>query len=81
MKKVFGARPAQLFIQLYIENLFLTAFALFLAWVIIEMTYDIQIHILEIKAIVQKHYNIGICAAIEKLENILCFLVTINRIC
>lgn len=57
---MFGARPAQLFIQLYIENLFLTAFALFLAWVIIEMTYDIQIHILEIKAIVQKHYNIWI---------------------
>lgn len=60
MKKVFGARPAQLFIQLYIENLFLTAFALFLAWVIIEMTYDIQVHILEIKSIVQKHYNIWI---------------------
>ena len=60
MKKVFGAQPVQLFIQLYIENLFLTAFALFLAWVIIEITYDIQIHILEIKAIVSKHYNIWI---------------------
>ena len=60
MKKVFGARPFQLFIQLFIENLFMTALALFLAWVIIEMTYGIQSHILEIKAIVSERYNIGI---------------------
>ncbi len=62
MKKVFGARPFQLFIQLYTENLFLTALALFLGWVIIEITSGIQIHLLEIKAVVPGSYNIGISA-------------------
>lgn len=41
MKKVFGARPMQLFIQLYAENWVLTAIALFIGWVFIEITQPI----------------------------------------
>ena len=64
MKKVFGARLIQLFVQLYIENLFLTAIALFLGWVLIEITNDIQIHTLEIKSIVPMSYNILISVSL-----------------
>lgn len=57
MKKVFGARPAQLFIQLYAENLVLTAIALFLSWTIIEITQPIQINQLGIAATVGSSFN------------------------
>ncbi|MDL2255832.1 ABC transporter permease [Parabacteroides sp. OttesenSCG-928-K15] len=38
MKKVFGANAKEIAVQLYMENLFMTAIALFLAWVVIEVT-------------------------------------------
>ena len=57
MKKVFGARPAQLFIQLYTENLVLTAIALFLGWMIIEVTDPLQINLLGISTIVGSSFN------------------------
>lgn len=57
MKKVFGARPVQLFIQLYAENLVLTAIALFLSWMIIEITQPMQINQLGIIATVGSSFN------------------------
>lgn len=57
MKKVFGARPVQLFIQLYAENLVLTAIALFLSWMIIEITQPMQIYQLGIVATVGSSFN------------------------
>lgn len=57
MKKVFGARPAQLFIQLYAENLVLTTISLFLSWMIIEITLPIQENQLGITATVGSSFN------------------------
>ena len=57
MKKVFGARPAQLFIQLYAENLVLTTISLFLSWMIIEITLPIQENQLGITATVDSSFN------------------------
>ena len=57
MKKVFGARPVQLFTQLYVENLILTAIALFLSWMIIEITDPLQINLLGISTIVGSSFN------------------------
>lgn len=37
MKKVFGANRVQVATQLFMENLFMTAFALLLAWVFVEI--------------------------------------------
>lgn len=38
MKKVFGANIRQVAVQLYLENLFMTAIALFIAWIFIELS-------------------------------------------
>ncbi|RHJ79586.1 ABC transporter permease [Parabacteroides sp. AM08-6] len=38
MKKVFGANRKQLFSQLYIENFLLSALAVFIGWVFVELT-------------------------------------------
>lgn len=57
MKKVFGARPVQLFIQLYAENLVLTAASLFLSWMIIEITNPMQINLLGISTVVGSSFN------------------------
>lgn len=38
LKKVYGANKSHLFIQIWMENLLLTASALFVAWFIIEIT-------------------------------------------
>ncbi|RHU23328.1 ABC transporter permease [Parabacteroides sp. TM07-1AC] len=58
MKKVFGARPMQLFIQLYAENWVLTAIALFIGWVFIEITQPIQVNQLDIIATVGATFNL-----------------------
>ncbi|KKB52096.1 hypothetical protein HMPREF1212_00236 [Parabacteroides sp. HGS0025] len=57
MKKVFGARPVQLFIQLYAENLVLTAASLFLSWMIIEITNPMQLNLLGISTVVGSSFN------------------------
>lgn len=38
LKKIFGSTPIHLFVQLYIENLFLIAIALCLSWFLIEIS-------------------------------------------
>ena len=38
IKKVFGANKTQLFLQLYMENLFMAVIAVFLAWALIELS-------------------------------------------
>ena len=38
LKKVFGNNSAQLFSQLYIENLCLTLVSLFIAWFLVEIS-------------------------------------------
>lgn len=48
MKKVFGASPRQLFNQLFIENITLTAMALMIGWVFVEITSGLQINVLRI---------------------------------
>lgn len=40
MKKVFGANSRQVAMQLYLENLFMTGIALFIAWIFIELSID-----------------------------------------
>ena len=40
MKKVFGANIRQVAVQLYLENLFMTTIALFIAWIFIELSRD-----------------------------------------
>ena len=57
MKKVFGARPAQLFVQLYAENMVLTAISLFLSWMIIEITNPLQINLFGISPVVGSSFN------------------------
>lgn len=37
LKKIFGNNPFRLFVQLYVENLFLTAIALFVCWFFLEL--------------------------------------------
>lgn len=41
MKKVFGANGKQVAVQLYLENLLMTAIALFTAWIFIELSQDV----------------------------------------
>lgn len=41
MKKVFGANSKQVAVQLYLENLLMTAIALFTAWIFIELSQDV----------------------------------------
>lgn len=48
LKKVFGSSPKQLLLQLYIENLCLTFFALFIAWFFIEISAKPLNHYLEV---------------------------------
>lgn len=38
MKKVFGAGSSMMFIQLYLENILMMAFAILLSWIFIEVT-------------------------------------------
>lgn len=38
VKKVYGAAKRQIFIQIYVENLFMTFIAVFFAWLLIEVT-------------------------------------------
>ncbi|HJF92611.1 MAG TPA: ABC transporter permease [Mediterranea massiliensis] len=38
IKKVFGAGKAAIFVQIYVENMFLAGFALLLCWTILEVT-------------------------------------------
>ncbi|WP_455643152.1 ABC transporter permease [Parabacteroides sp.] len=40
MKKVFGAKRVHLLGQIYIENIFIIACALFIGWVFVELTQD-----------------------------------------
>lgn len=56
MKKVFGARPGEIFLQLYIENLIQAALALFIGWAVIELTQNLQIRELGIIAIVSNTF-------------------------
>ena len=60
MKKVFGAGKLQLFGQLYIENVCLTALAVFAGWVCIELTGDLVEHHLGITQYAGKNFDIGL---------------------
>lgn len=60
MKKVFGATPRQIFIQLYAENLTLVGIALLLGWTIIEITYPLQINILQITSTTPQIFNLAL---------------------
>lgn len=64
MKKVFGARPTQLFIQLYAENLTLTIIAMFISWMIIETSLPLQINLLGIVSTVESSFNIILTVAL-----------------
>lgn len=64
MKKVFGARPSQLFIQLLAENLVLTAISLSISWMIIEITNPMQINMLGISTVVGSSFNMILSIAL-----------------
>lgn len=57
LKKVFGARLKDLFLQLYTESLVLTAFALLLAWVFIEITRGFQTELFQMEIIPAPAFN------------------------
>lgn len=60
MKKVFGASPRQLFNQLFIENITLTAMALMIGWVFVEITSGLQINVLRIPSITPPGFGLAI---------------------
>lgn len=57
VKKVYGASRKQLFTQIYIENLFMTAIAVFLAWLFIEATSKFAESHLSIPFYSDIHFN------------------------
>lgn len=58
MKKVFGANIRQVAVQLYLENLFMTALSLFIAWILIELSQDIVNGFLGIPSISNMQFSI-----------------------
>lgn len=64
MKKVFGARPKQLFIQLYIENLVLTFLALLSGWALIELTEKWQVRLFQITVTDNLPFNLLLSVSI-----------------
>lgn len=58
MKKVFGANIRQVATQLYLENLFMTAIALFVAWIFIELSKDFVNGLLGIPFISNMQFSI-----------------------
>ena len=64
MKKVFGANSRQVAIQLYLENLFMTAIALFGAWIFIELSTEIVQGILGIPIVPNTSFNIALSIGI-----------------
>ena len=58
MKKVFGANSHQVAIQLYLENLFMTGIALFIAWIFIELSIDTVNGILSIPIISNTKFSL-----------------------
>lgn len=63
MKKVFGAHPRQLFIQLYLENLVLTGIALLIGWCLTEITQNLQENLLGITIISRLSFNLLLSAS------------------
>lgn len=58
MKKVFGASSKQTATQIYIENLFMTAIALFVAWILIELSQGVVHSLLGMPLISNNSFNI-----------------------
>lgn len=58
MKKVFGANGKQVAVQLYLENLLMTAIALFTAWIFIELSQDVIKDLLGIPVASNTHFSI-----------------------
>ncbi|MDL2208991.1 ABC transporter permease, partial [Parabacteroides sp. OttesenSCG-928-O15] len=57
MKTVFGARPFQLFCQMYVENLVLTLLAVIIGWALIEITSGLQTSLLQIEIVNNPRFN------------------------
>lgn len=64
MKKVFGANKKQVALQLYLENLLMTAIALFMAWIFIELSMDLVNGLLGIPLVPNLSFNILLSAGI-----------------
>lgn len=64
MKKVFGASPRQLFIQLFAENLALTAVALLVGWALIEITSGLQVNVLRIPSVTPPGFGLAVSLAL-----------------
>lgn len=64
MKKVFGASPRQLFVQLFAENLALTAVALLVGWALIEITSGLQVNVLRIPSVTPPGFGLAVSLAL-----------------
>lgn len=64
MKKVFGASPRQLFVQLFAENLALTAVALLVCWALIEITSGLQVNVLRIPSVTPPGFGLAVSLAL-----------------
>lgn len=64
MKKVFGASPRQLFVQLFAENLALTAVALLVGWALIEITSGLQVNVLRIPSVTPPGFGLTVSLAL-----------------
>lgn len=64
MKKVFGANVKQVALQLYLENLFMTSFALFFAWILIELASGIVQTMLAVPIVTNIRFSIKLTVTI-----------------
>lgn len=71
MKKVFGANLRQVAVQLYLENLFMTAISLFIAWILIELSQDMVNGLLGIPFISNLSFSILLSVGILLLLPVL----------
>ena len=79
IKKVYGAKPMQIFAQIYLENLLQVAIALFLAWFLLEVFGKLLLNSFELNIVPNVRFDKRLSVLLLLLLPLICTLYPFFR--